>query len=185
MSPSKPRTGFASAQWQERLLADGQNWLIVVTRSMAPLVEPGDRVRVARATAAQLRLGDLVVFWRDDSLFVHRYLGQARDARRLECGDHALRLGSFADRELVGRVSRVAKGAAAIDLAAAPWPQLGVVLGLGSRLVLGWPGPLPFRRSIWRGAVGAALRCAGLARPDRSRLADQRAGPDIEPDSEA
>ncbi|NCC52363.1 MAG: hypothetical protein EOM20_14255 [Spartobacteria bacterium] len=51
-------------------------WFTVASRSMAPVLQPGDDVRVASLrSSVRLRFGEIICFEEDGDFFVHRFLG--------------------------------------------------------------------------------------------------------------
>ena len=77
--------------------------------SMAPLLRPGDQVRVAPGDTAGLRAGDVAVFRAGAGMVVHRLIGRERRApfRFLQKGDGVADWSWVAPGEVVGRVERV------------------------------------------------------------------------------
>lgn len=114
---------IANDLWVRLCDAKGVCWLPVLTDSMAPLISPGDLVRVARVTSQKVRFGDIVVFKRSSELIVHRVLKRRRTAEGIflsEKGDAGNVYGIINDDKVVGRVTGLKKGNRIFDL---DWPS--------------------------------------------------------------
>jgi signal peptidase I len=91
----------------ELLTRDGAAWVRESSDSMAPLIRPGDRLRLVPIHGNGPRRGDVVAYRRDTELIVHRVL--AHDARGVLTKGDALphRDPVTATDALVGRVVTV------------------------------------------------------------------------------
>ena len=100
--------------------------------SMLPWVRPQDIAIIRRAALDTVRCGDLVLFRRNDQLFVHRIVakGGALDAAPVFAkGDaHVLGDGAVLAQELLGRVVRIYRYGRRIDLNAPGQLALGVLI---------------------------------------------------------
>ena len=84
--------------------SDQPFWLPVRTNSMSPKIAAGEQVRVQPATAAQVRAGEVVAFWRDDQIVVHRLLAKF-NGWLLSQGDSSLSCDPpWASNALIGKV---------------------------------------------------------------------------------
>lgn len=70
---------------EQAIRAFGRVRFRVLGSSMAPSVLPGDFVSVQRAELSEISLGEIVLFSRDERLFVHRVVSRA-----VECEDPTL-----------------------------------------------------------------------------------------------
>jgi signal peptidase I len=63
-------------EMQEELFATmGEGWFRIVTGSMRPLLNPGDRIHVKRAGAVEIRARDVILFKGENNVFItHRVL---------------------------------------------------------------------------------------------------------------
>jgi len=57
------------------LAREGGAWVHAASSSMAPLIQPGDQLRLGALDPASARPGMIVAFRRDGTLIVHRVLG--------------------------------------------------------------------------------------------------------------
>jgi signal peptidase I len=93
--------------WAELLSDKDALWATVVSGSMRPMIEKGDRVFVEKATSADIRFGDIIVFRKSDDLAVHRCIGRRNIEGRphlLEKGDANQASTLVAPESLLGRV---------------------------------------------------------------------------------
>lgn len=103
-------TELADCLWMDLYLKKGSGWLVVQTDSMSPLIQPGDQVLISKVTAEQISRGDIIVFRRNENLYVHRVIKQ-RQTRAgiqfIEKGDNTHVYGLFSNDSIVGRVTAV------------------------------------------------------------------------------
>lgn len=148
------------ARIAESLASRGRVSLCVYGASMLPWVRPGDIVMIRKSNTESLRCGQLVLFRRNNSLFVHRVVNKAgalEAAQFFVKGDaHPTSDGLMEQGELLGRVMWLYRKGRRIDLDARGQRVFGVFL---SRLSwYGWS---------WHPAVRLA---ASLARPARRAI---------------
>ena len=74
--------------------------------SMVPFLHAGDQVRIVAVEPGQLRLGDVIAFWRGEEVVVHRFAGWAGGALR-EKGDNLRGWNPVPREDLLGRVDLV------------------------------------------------------------------------------
>ncbi|MCB9103879.1 MAG: S24/S26 family peptidase [Anaerolineales bacterium] len=126
--------------WQQT----GQRKTITVHgHSMQPLLRPGDRLTVACGVTT-FRRGDLVVFYRQQQLVVHRAVRLNRSTTGLTLvtkGDNALRCDApLTINQVVGRVSGLSRGGQTVSIDRPGWRGVNHIiacLSLGSgRLVI-------------------------------------------------
>lgn len=103
---------------------------------MYPWLRPGDQVFIRRWDFARIVAGDVILFERENRLYVHRVIGR----RTMKCGDvHSDFLVTKADaldkqdppvsaREFLGRATRIHRGRRHIDLESMGQSMLGRVL---------------------------------------------------------
>lgn len=98
-------------------------YMTVIGRSMFPLFSEGQRVKVERAK--EIKIGDVVVYYRDSRLFMHRVIWKKRNYL-ITKGDFSLYIDPPVYRKCI--VGKVNKNSHRI---------LGLCIGLGS-LILGY-----------------------------------------------
>jgi hypothetical protein len=134
------------------LARDGAVWARESSDSMGPLVRTGDGLRLAAVERAGVVPGTLVAYRRDSRLIVHRVLavgpaGIVTKGDGLESRDAPI-----AWDAVVARVVAVAGPRGRLtDLTAFPWPMLGRLFAVLSRMAEAVaPPPLPAPPSWWR-----------------------------------
>jgi hypothetical protein len=142
--------GLALEFLRDVLACDGLAWVTAVSWSMAPLIRPGDALRVAPIDAATARAGAIVAYQSGAQLIVHRIVATTREGvvtrgDGLPDADEPL-----AWLQVVGRVTaiRTASGRT-LDLERPPWtilePALGWLAGHRGHGWLAWKARrLPF-----------------------------------------
>lgn len=101
-------------------LREGETlWFQVVSGSMAPTLNIGDRVRIDPVKAKDIHNGDIAAFETDQGLVIHRIVQQEKkgtSARLLEMGDVNLRATWVEEQAIVGRVAVVHRDTSEVDL---------------------------------------------------------------------
>jgi hypothetical protein len=100
--------------------------------SMQPWVRPKDIALIRQISLENVRCGDVVLFRREDHLFVHRIVekrGSINAAQLLSKGDaHPTSDGVVREEELLGRVVRIYRNGRRIDLDAPRQLALGLFI---------------------------------------------------------
>jgi signal peptidase I len=100
--------------------------------SMLPWVRPGDVGVIRQISIENVRCGDVVLFRRDNHLFVHRIVekrGSQDTAQLFSKGDaHPTSDGVVEKQELLGRVMRIYRNGQRIDLDAPGQLALGLFI---------------------------------------------------------
>jgi signal peptidase I len=100
--------------------------------SMLPWVRPGDIARIRKVSMDAIRCGDVVLFRRENRLFVHRIVekgGSLNAAAFRAKGDaHPTCDGLVEQQEFLGRVVRIYRGGRRIDLDAPGQLALGLLI---------------------------------------------------------
>lgn len=121
---SLPRQDVARATaiaslYIEALRAGETLWFQVVSGSMAPTLNIGDRVRIEPAAARDIHIGEIAAFETDQGLVIHRIVRKEQKdmgVRLLEMGDVDLHANWVEEQAIVGRVVLVCNDALEIDL---------------------------------------------------------------------
>ena len=99
---------------------------------MLPWVRPQDIALIRQTAVENVRCGDIVLFRREDQLFVHRIVkkqGPIEAGQLLPKGDaHPTADGLLNERELLGRVVRIHRNGRRIDLDAPGQLALGLFI---------------------------------------------------------
>ena len=131
--------------------------LTVISDSMAPLLLPGDGVRVAQVDEADLRRGDLIVVRCGGEPVTHRVVGRA-GGHWLTKGDNLRTLDPpFEGPDLIGRVAAIERRQGKIDLTSTHWRRVNGLLG-----GLSWWEARVYRAA--RRVTGGTTAGAGLFR---------------------
>ena len=110
----------------------------IISNSMSPLIEVGDVVRVSRAEASRVRIGDVVAFQDGQKVVVHRIIGRSWSKQQLifrHRGDGGAVSRKIPAKNLIGRVSAVKKRGIEISLDAPRYVIGGRVMGLRLRFL--------------------------------------------------
>jgi Peptidase S24-like len=85
--------------------------LVALGSSMLPTLWPGDRLTIQSTTVDQIRVGDVVLFARENRLFVHRVVRSvSKSASLITRGDAMPREdGELGGEELLGKVISVSR----------------------------------------------------------------------------
>ena len=122
------------------LACDGSAWATAVSSSMAPLIRPGDALRVVPVAAHALRPGAIVAYRAGAQLIVHRVVARRFDGI-VTRGD-ALHDAdaNVAWPQVIGRVTAIRTPAGrTLELDRSPWAILEPALGwLAGREHDGW-----------------------------------------------
>ena len=158
--PLKPAINAAIQLWSEQ-----GKWhkISVVGNSMLPLMRDGNHVLVAHDSTS-IHIGDVIVFWQSDHLFVHRVIRIERTSqpvRFLTKGDNAPNFDSpVSVEEVIGRVIAIQRDDREILLDTKAWRASGYLiawttlllsmfLAIGQRLKQRCVGPQPSRSTAW------------------------------------
>jgi signal peptidase I len=110
--------------------------------SMLPWVRPHDIAIIRRATLDDIRCGDVVLFRRNDRLFVHRIVekrGSLDATQFIAKGDaHRNSDGHVEESELLGRLVRLYRSGRHIDLETPRHLALGVLIAQLSQYSRAW-----------------------------------------------
>ena len=101
--------------------------------SMWPLMRPGDSVSLRLTDGDELKAGDLLAFWKDGAIVVHRFIGKKRKRGAhwlCQKGDNLSGWGWLPQDEVFGRVESIRGQGKAIDLNTRPWTWINRVIGI-------------------------------------------------------
>jgi len=113
----------------------------VETGSMAPMIRPGDAVEIFMVSADRVRSGDIVAFFQNGRVIVHRLIRQDMpprgEGRLWQQGDSLLGWGSFEASDFIGRVEIIRRDAVVLNMSQGIWPWVNRVLGRAGRAKMG------------------------------------------------
>jgi len=133
--PSSARATAASNQIAGKIRTNGSVCFRVLGASMFPWIRSGDLVFARSAGYEQAAQGDVVLYERNERIFVHRVIRRATaDTRLVTKGDALDREDAPVSRsEFLGRVIRIHRDARHIDIESLGWVMAGRLLARISR----------------------------------------------------
>lgn len=96
--------------WEDLYHKKQELWLTVLSGSMMPLLQCGDKVLVQSVKPHDIRLGDIIVFKNSDKLETHRVIRKYSNSSFLQKGDNAMPAEIVTSKQLVGKVIAIKKG---------------------------------------------------------------------------
>jgi len=124
--------------------------------SMLPLMRPGDTVSLRLTDGFVLKIGDLIAFWQNGNLIVHRFIRRRKLDKSVwlcQKGDNLSGWSWIPADEVVGRVETIRSRGKQIDMNSNPWTWINRVMG-----ILGF---------LWVSAVEKARLLKECVAPDR------------------
>jgi signal peptidase I len=153
--------------WLRTYEIKGTGVLRILSGSMAPLINTGDQIVIEKIEPAQVGIGDIITFWRNDILITHRVIRKFKKDLRLyfiERADTSLYHSVVDAQTVIGRVIKINKGDDhEIVFNTVSWRIFNLMVGIGflassSIYDLGnkmrWV-PRPIRRCIGKFFVAA------------------------------
>ena len=120
------------ALWQDLYNKKQQSWLNILSGSMQPLLQIGDKVLVQSIKPAEIGFGDIIVFKTPDKLIVHRVIRKYNNLSFLQKGDYTATAEIVSSKDVIGRVTAIRKGDKIIYLNKGIWKFVNIVLTLFS-----------------------------------------------------
>jgi signal peptidase I len=109
------------------------HWIPVSGHSMVPVLREGDRILVSHQ-CAQIRAGDIIVFWQNGRLLIHRAVrlsGTLPDRVFLTKGDNTQHFDSPVNaRDVIGRVIAIERGDRRFSIDTTAWRILNRLVAL-------------------------------------------------------
>ena len=65
---------LVTESWLEKFANTGSGWLIIISGSMAPLIQIKDQILIKKTTPSHLHIGDIITFWQGNILVTHRVI---------------------------------------------------------------------------------------------------------------
>ncbi len=99
---------------------------------MAPLIAPGNHVRLQFADITRLRHGDIIAFLEKEHLVVHRLVKKKKtsgDWWFCQKGDNLSGWKWVHENQVVGRVASIQKNKGTLNLTSGQWRLINLVLG--------------------------------------------------------
>lgn len=124
--------------------------------SMRPLMRPGDTVSLRLTDGSVLKTGDLIAFWQDGNLNVHRLIRRRNIDKSVwlcQKGDNLSGWSWISTDEVLGKVESIRGRGKQIDMNTRPWTWINRVMGIS--------------RFLWISAVEKARLLKKCVAPDR------------------
>jgi len=118
--------------WDELYARKKESWLTVLSGSMAPMIQVGDRVLVKQTAPQNIRFGDVIVFKEADMLIIHRVISkQVADQHVIfmQKGDSNISATYVFSESVIGKVAYIKKEDRIIRLDSFFGRQMNLLLG--------------------------------------------------------
>jgi signal peptidase I len=132
LEESKVSSDTIIALWEDLYTKKQQAWLTILSGSMMPLLQVGDKVLVHAVKPTDIRFGDIIVFKNPDKLIVHRVIGKADSSTYLQKGDNATTAEIVSSADVLGKAIAIQKGKRIIQLNNRKWKFINLALTLFS-----------------------------------------------------
>jgi len=99
--------------WLKTYEIKGTGLLRILSGSMAPLINTGDQIVIEKIEPAQIGIGDIITFWREDILITHRVIRKFKREHQLyfiERADTSRHHSEVEATAVIGRVIKIHKG---------------------------------------------------------------------------
>ena len=114
--------------WEDLYCKKHKSWLTVLSGSMMPLLQIGDKVLVQSVKPADIRVGDIIVFKNSDKFIVHRVIRNYNSSSFLQKGDNTTTAEIVRSEHVIGRVIAIRKGTRVIYLNNGLWKFINLML---------------------------------------------------------
>ena len=126
--------------WEDLYSKKQKSWLTILSGSMMPLLQIGDKVLIQSVKPTEIRFGDIIVFKTLDSakLIVHRVIrrynsnSDGNGPSFLQKGDSTTTAEIVSSKYLIGKVIAIRKGSKIIYLNDGIWKFVNLILTLFS-----------------------------------------------------
>ena len=128
------RKKLVTDSWLEKFVNSGSGWLIIISGSMAPLIQIKDQILIKKTPPSQIHPGDIITFWRGNMLVTHRVIrkfNKSGNTYFVEKGDANANYSCVDAQTTIGKVIKVKKGEREIDIDALAWKTFNRTIGIG------------------------------------------------------
>ena len=125
---------FVTSLWLEKFANTGSGWLIIISGSMAPLIQIKDQILIEKTIPSHIRIGDIITFWQGNILVTHRVIRKFTKGRNIyfiEKGDANTNYSQVDAQSIIGKVKKIEKNKRKIDLDSLPWKTFNRITGIG------------------------------------------------------
>ena len=131
---SNPQKKFVTSLWLDKFTNTGSGWLIIISGSMAPLIQIKDQIFIKRTAPSRLHIGDIITFWQGNILVTHRVIRKFTKGGNIyfvEKGDANTNYSQVDSQSIIGKVIKIKKNKREIDLNSLPWKTFNRITGIG------------------------------------------------------
>ena len=142
--------------WEDLYSKKQKSWLSILSGSMLPLLQIGDKVLIQSVKPTEIRFGDIIVFKTvySDKLIVHRvirrYNSDSDKLSFLQKGDNTTTAEIIKSEHVIGKVIAIRKGSKIIYLNNGIWKVVNLILTLFSCSVYYFTPETPVLKRIAR-----------------------------------
>jgi signal peptidase I len=125
---------LVTESWLEKFASTGSGWLIIISGSMAPLIQIKDQILIKKTIPSYIRIGDIITFWQGNILVTHRVIRKFTKGGNIafiEKGDANTNYSQIDAQSIIGKVKKIKKGEREIDVDTLNWKTLNRITGLG------------------------------------------------------
>ena len=130
---SNPQKKFVTTAWLDKFAKTGSGWLIIISGSMAPLIQIKDQIFIKRTAPSHLHIGDIITFWQENILVTHRVIRRHTKSGNVyfvEKGDANANYSWVEAKSIIGKVRKIKKGDREIILDTMVWNAVNRAIGL-------------------------------------------------------
>ena len=131
---SNPQKKFVTTAWLDKFAKTGSGWLIIISGSMAPLIQIKDQIFIKKTTPSHMHIGDIITFWQENILVTHRVIRKFTKGGNIyfvEKGDANTNYSWVDAQSMIGKVIKIKKGELEVDIDALPWKTFNRITGIG------------------------------------------------------
>jgi hypothetical protein len=125
---------LVTESWLEKFANTGSGWLIIISGSMAPLIQIKDQILIKRTAPSHLHIGDIITFWQGNILVTHRVIRRYTKCGNIyfvEKGDANANYSWVDAQSIIGKVRKIKKGEKEIDIDTLLWKTFNRTIGIG------------------------------------------------------
>jgi len=129
---SNPQKKFVTTAWLDKFAKTGSGWLIIISGSMAPLIQIKDQIFIKRTASSHLHIGDIITFWQGNILVTHRVIRKHTKSGTIyfiEKGDANANYSWVDAKSIIGKVRKIKKGDREINLDTLLWNAINRTIG--------------------------------------------------------
>jgi signal peptidase I len=115
---------FVSKTWLDEFERTGRGWLRILSGSMIPLIHTGDSIFIERVAPSNIRIGDVITFWKGRILVTHRIIKKICKGNEIffiERGDQHSSYSTIPSSSVIGKVQQIKKGECIYFLNSLTW----------------------------------------------------------------